>query len=154
LDAGAATTGVGQSREGLWHTKWKLWLALYLTPDARTPATIPFHRITGNLTISGLSSEGFECCVLERDCDTAPDILPLLYGRSNKPKQLVVTSPMPVLFAATCQTPEWHPSNQPCEDRIRVNLEVAEADYQALVVLAPLRYLEFPGSTKWRLEHR
>jgi hypothetical protein len=104
------------------------------------------------LEISGLYSEGLDDVSLETAYEIPPDILRLLHGRSNRPKQIIVTRPMPVILVAYCQTPEWGPSSQLYEDRIRVNLEVAEADYQTLEVVAPLRQLEYTGSTKWRVE--
>lgn len=151
LGGAAEITGSGQSG-GIRHPLWQLWLELYLVPVERVPATIPIHRITGMLEISGLHSEGFDDVSLETAYDIPPDILRLLHGRSNRPKQITVINPMPALLVAYCQTPEWGPASQPHVDRIRVNLEVAEADYQTLEVVAPLRYLEYTDSTKWRVE--
>jgi hypothetical protein len=104
------------------------------------------------LESAGLHSEGFDDVSLETAYDIPPDILRLLHGRSNRPKQITVINPMPALLVAYCRTPEWEPSSQPHEDHIRVNLGVAEADYQTLEVVAPLRHLEYTGSTKWRVE--
>jgi hypothetical protein len=104
------------------------------------------------LEVSGLHSEGFDDVSLEAAYDIPPDILRLLHGRSNRPKQITLTSPIPALLVVYCQTPEWGPSSHPHEDRLRVNLEVAEADYQPLEIVAPLRHLEYTGSTKWRVE--
>jgi hypothetical protein len=59
-------TGAGQSG-GMRHTLWQLWLELYLAPVERVPATIPMHRITGMLEISGLHSEGFDDVSLETE---------------------------------------------------------------------------------------
>jgi hypothetical protein len=104
------------------------------------------------LEISGLHSEGLDDVSLETAYDIPPDILRLLHGRSNRPKQITIINPMPALLVAYCQTPEWKPSSQSHEDRIWVNLEVAEADYQTLEVVPPLRHLEYTGSTKWRVK--
>jgi hypothetical protein len=150
---GGAAEIIGCSQIGdIRYTLWQLWLELYLAPAERVPATIPIHRITGVLEISGLLSERFDDVSLETAYETPLDILRILHGRSNRPKQITVTSPMPALLVAYCQTPEWGPSSQLHEYRIRVNLEAAEADYQTLEVVAPLRHLEYTGSTKWRVE--
>ena len=150
---GGAVEITGSSRNGeIRHTLWGLWLELYLVPAERVPATIPIHRITGVLEISGRRSEEFDEVSLETVYEIPPDILRLLHGRSNRPRQITVTDPMTAVLVAYCQTPEWGPSSQPHEDRIRVNLEVAEADYQTLEVVAPLRRLEYTGSTEWRVE--
>jgi hypothetical protein len=103
------------------------------------------------LEISGLRSEGFDDVSLETTYTIPPDILGLLHGRSNRPKQITVNNPTPVIVVAYCQTPEWGPSSQLYKDCVKVNLEVAEADYQTLEVVAPLRHLKYTGSTKWRV---
>ena len=150
---GGAVEITGSSRNGeIRHTLWGLWLELYLVPAERVSATIPIHRITGVLEISGLRSEEFDEVSLETAYEIPPDILRLLHGRSNRPRQITVSDPMTAVLVAYCQTPEWGPSSQLHEDRIRVNLEVAEADYQTLEVVAPLRRLEYTGSTTWRVE--
>jgi hypothetical protein len=104
------------------------------------------------LEISGLHSEGFDDVSLETAYKIPPDILLLLHGRSDRPKQITISNPMPAILVAYCLTPEWGPASQPHVDRIQVNLEVAEADYQTLAVVAPLRHLEYTGSTEWRVE--
>jgi len=151
LGGAAKITGASQSGD-IRQTLWQLWLELYLIPVERVPATIPIHRITGMLEISGLHSEGFDDVSLETAYKIPPDILLLLHGRSDRPKQITISNPMPAILVAYCLTPEWGPASQPHVDRIQVNLEVAEADYQTLAVVAPLRHLEYTGSTEWRVE--
>ena len=151
LDGGVYTIGDGRDQSRLL-TLWQLWLELYLVPHERVPATIPFHQITGMLEISGLHSEGFDSPALQTTYNKPPATFDPSYGYSKGPKQIMITSPIPVLFAANCQTPKWEPSSTPHEDRIRLTLKVAETDYQTLEIVAPLLHLEYQGSTKWRLK--
>jgi HNH endonuclease len=153
LDGAAEINGGGQC-DGIRHSNWQVWLEIYLAPSDRLAASIPIHRITGSLEISGCSSQGFESVSLETEWESPPDALWILYGRRNKPKQLVVTQPTSAILVAFCQTPEWTPSREAHEDYVRFGLDVAEADYEAIEIVAPLAHLEYAGSTRWRLRSR
>ncbi len=151
LDGAAEINGGGQC-EGVRFSSWQVWLEIYLAPSGRLPASIPIHRITGSLEVSGLCSAGFGHISLETASESPPDTLHLLYGRKARPKQLVVRDPITAILVAYCQTPEWADASRSDDDgHVRFKLEVAEADYEPLEIVAPLEHLQYAGSTKWRL---
>ena len=150
LQGGARIVAGGRSDEKRY-SYWQIWLEIYLAPSERVPASIPLHRITGSLEISGLASLGFDYVSLETAYDLPPDVLGILFGRKTKAKQVVVSSPIPAILAACCQTPEWVCSQQAHEDAMRFKIEVAEADYHPLEIVAPLAQLQYSDSTEWRL---
>jgi hypothetical protein len=151
LGGSAEITGCSQNGVSC-NSSWQFWLELYLVPSEHIPATIPIHRITGSLEINGLNSGGLDNVSLETTYQTPPDILNMLYGRSNKPKQIVINNPIPVLLVAFCQTPEWKLTDLPQDVRIYVNFEIAEDDYQKLEIVAQLKHLDYAGSTMWRVD--
>lgn len=150
LDGAAEINGGGQC-EDIRHSNWQAWLEIYLAPSDRLAASIPIHRITDSLEIYGCSSQGFESVSLETDWESPPDALRILYGRRNRPKQLVVEHPSSAILVAFCQTPEWTPSREAHEDHVRFSLEVDEADHENLEIVVPLAHLEYASPTKWRL---
>jgi hypothetical protein len=149
LDGGVERYGWGVDEGIEKYTTWGGWLEVYLTPAERRQATLPIHKIKGDLELDGLSVAATNVS-LEAHYRTPPDLLSLFHGRSDRPKHVVVQAPIPVLIAAFFQTPEWVPSGS-SGGRVRFVLPVAEGDYQALEIQARLRYLDFEGSAKWRV---
>jgi len=154
LDGGAERRSYGYETrpEGIVHDYyWEVWVEIYLRPAERRQATIPAHLITGYLELSGVPGILDQVC-LEVDYRTPPIVFEFFHGsKKNHLRHIVVSSPMPVLIAAYFSTPEWDPSRS-SEGKARFTLEIAEGDYAPLDIVAPLRYLAYEGSTKWRFE--